>query len=512
MQRIGLSATCEPVDEAARFLVGHERSCTIAVTGEPGAMELTVEPLPEDVGFLAHLVERIGQELDRNRSTLIFTNTRSLAERLGWALRRRHTEWDDQIAVHHSSIATAGRRLVERRFKHGRLRAVVSSTSLELGIDIGSVDGVVLVHPPGEVVRLLQRIGRSGHEPGRPRRGLVLAAGSGELLEAAVTCASLWPPQLEPLQSTDVPLDVLCQHLLGMATCSDWTAEDAYSLTRRAHPYRHLTRADFDDCLDYLCGRRRDGTDWLPPRLVRTGDSFTIIDQRTARIVRRNLGAIIDEEPRRVVLRLVEKEESRRFADSPAGLDREVEIGSLDELYADHLQPGDRFLLDGRCLECRHSGPGDVLVEEVPGRPAVPRWRSEQQLLGPDLARRIFLLREQAAEALRDGGVDALRRLLACDYGLQASAIDQLVDFVHCQEAVSEIPEARTMLVECVHSGDSWDYYIHTPLAHRANDALARVAAARLARDLGRAAASIVADLGFALLLRRSLRRRSRTI
>jgi ATP-dependent Lhr-like helicase len=504
MQRIGLSATCEPVEEAARYLVGHERDCKIAVSGEPGVIEVNVEPLPEDIGFLAQIVERIGQELDRNRSTLIFTNTRSLAERLGWALRRRYPEWDEQIAVHHSSIAAAGRRLVERRFKHGRLRAVVSSTSLELGIDIGTVDGVVLVHPPGEVVRLLQRIGRSGHEPGRPRRALVLAAGSGELLEAAVTCASLWPPQLEALRSTDAPLDVLCQHLLGMSMSSDWTADEAYALVRRAYPYRNLTRPDFDACVDYLCGRRGDGTEWLPPRLVRSGDSFTILDERTARIVRRNFGTIVDEEARRVALRVVGEKEPQGLTDPPAGLEREVEIGSLDELYADHLQPGDRFLLDGRCLECRYAGPGDVLVDEVPGRPAVPRWRSDQQLLGPELARRVFLLREQAAESLRSGGVEALCRLLACDYGLQASAIDQLVDFIRCQEAVSEIPEARMLLAEFVHRGDSWDYYIHTPLAHRANDALARVATLRLARDLGRTATSIVADLGFALLMRRS--------
>src|SRR5204862_1314748 len=112
--------------------------------------------------FLAQLLGVVGPQLEVNRSTLLFTNTRALAERLAWGLRRRYPEWDDQIAVHHSALAADRRRRVERRLKRGRLRAVVCSTSLELGIDIGSVDLVVLVHPPGDVVRLLQRVGRAG--------------------------------------------------------------------------------------------------------------------------------------------------------------------------------------------------------------------------------------------------------------------------------------------------------------------------------------------------------------
>jgi len=497
IQRIGLSATCAPAEEAARFLVGSDRRCQIAQTADDGRLELVIEPLREDTGFLGQLVERMGAELERNRSTLIFTNTRSLAERLGWALRRRFTEWDREIAVHHSSIAAAGRRSVERRFKHGRLRAIVSSTSLELGIDVGAVDGVVLIHPPGEVVRLLQRVGRSGHEPGRLRRGVVLTAGAGELLEAAVTCASLSPAQLESLRVPDAPLDVLCQHLLGMATVGAKTVDDMFAIVRRAYPYRGLTRQDFENCLSYLCGQRADGTEWIPPRLLKTNDSFSLIDQRTLRILRQNVGTIIEDEPRRVMLRLCQGADEE--------LDSEREVGSLDEAFADRLQPGDRFLLDGRCLECRDAGPAEVLVDEVVGRPAVPRWRSEPSLLGPELAQRIFLLRVQAADALREGGTAALRKLLRQDYSLQTTAVEELVALFECQDYVSEIPGARVLLLESVHNGGGWEYYVHTPLAHAANDALARVAVFRLARDFGASATSVVADLGFAILMRRSL-------
>src|SRR5262249_24926253 len=159
---------------------------------------------------------------------------------------------------------------IEQRLKRGRLRAVVSSTSLELGIDIGSVDLVVLVHPPGGVVRLLQRVGRSGHAPSGARRGLVLTATPAELLEAAGSAASGRSAQCEQLRVPAVPLDVLCQQLLGMAAARAWSADEAFALVRRAYPYRDLARADFDDCLRYLSGGAEgDTTDWLPARLRR---------------------------------------------------------------------------------------------------------------------------------------------------------------------------------------------------------------------------------------------------
>src|SRR5207249_10759289 len=134
-------------------------------------LELIVKPRPPGVRFRSQLLDVVSPAIEANRSTLLFTNSRALAERVGWALRRRHSAWDEQIAVHHSSVAAERRRRVEKRLKRGRLRAAISSTSLELGIDIGSVDQVVLVHPPGDVVRLLQRVGRSGHLPGQARRG-----------------------------------------------------------------------------------------------------------------------------------------------------------------------------------------------------------------------------------------------------------------------------------------------------------------------------------------------------
>jgi ATP-dependent Lhr-like helicase len=481
IQRIGLSATCAPQGEVGRFLVGLDRPCTVACVPEQRGVALAVELLPENErGFLHRLIDRLTPELERHATTLIFTNARGLAERLTWALRQRLPHFAGQIAAHHSSLAALRRRLVERRFKGGCLRAVVSSTTLELGVDIGSVELVVLVHPPGGVVRLLQRLGRSGHGPAGLRRGLVLTTTAGELLEAAVTGAASRLSQIESLQLPQQPLDVLCQHLAGMATARLWHSDEAFALVRRAIPYQGLSRRDFDDCLMYLSGRHRDGRSWLPPRLRWEDDHFVIADDRTRRLLLRNLGTILADEPRPV-----------RLLDGTA-------VGSVDEPYADRLQPGDRFVLDGRCLEFKALTWEAVEVSEVFGRPLVPRWHGDGLPLSRELAQRLVALRCHAAAALRDGP-GTLRRLLCEDYHLGAAAVSVLTTYFQQQESVSEIPDSQSLLIERLRHDGVHEFYVHTPLHRAANDALARVAARRLSRDLVRSVSSLVADLGLLL-------------
>lgn len=494
-QRIGLSATAAPLEETARYLVGTGRSCVIAQVPEGGVPRLRIAPLEQRAGFLGPLVSRLTPELRSHRATLIFTNTRSLAERLAWALRRHLPDWDSLIAVHHSALAAARRREVEEGFKAGRLRVVVSSTSLELGIDIGSVELAVLVHPPVDVVRLLQRVGRAGHGPGRVRQGLVLTATPAELLEAAVTASSGRARQCELLQVPRHPLDVLCQQLVGMAAGGTRSADEAFALVRRAAPFRDLSRRDFDDCLAYLFGLDRETEPWLPARLQGDTTSFSIRDEATARLLRRNLGTILAEESVAVLLQPAGAPVDDIEADPPRL------VGTVDEGFAERLQPGDRFLLDGRCLECRRRDAGAVLVDEVLGRPRIPRWAGEGLPLSPELARRLFVLRTQAVEALRDGP-EALARLLQQEYELGPDAAALLVEFFHGQECISEIPDEKTLLIEVVAVPGGDACYLHTPLNRAGNDALARVAVHRLVRDHGRSATSLVADLGLGLMVR----------
>jgi ATP-dependent Lhr-like helicase len=485
-QRIGLSATCTPLADAARFLAGASRPCTIAHVPDTAPLHLGVELLEADGTFFTRLLDRLSQELSAYRSTLIFTNTRRMAERVAFALRRRHPEWDQEIAVHHSALARERRRIIERQFKRGWLRAVVSSTSLELGIDVGPVDNVVLVHPPGGVVRLLQRVGRGGHAPGRPRRGLILAAGAGALFEAAVTAASGLSSQCERLRLPEHPLDVLCQHLLGMAAARPWTADEAYALVRRAACYENLPRGDFEDCLHYLAGQSQEGETWLPVRLRQQGEAWTIRDAKTAHWLRRNIGSILTEETRRVVV-----------GDEIANCNL---IGEVDAAFGNQLQPGDRFLLDGRCLELRRQVRRTLLVEEVFGRPPAPHWGGSGWPLSSELAERLFVLRSQMAETLRDNPA-TFAWMLQHDYGLHPAAVTHLVEYFERQEAVSEVPDSRTLLIEAVRRDHGWEYYGHTPLNRSDNDALMRVAVFRLMHRHGRRALSLVTDLGFLLVL-----------
>jgi Lhr-like helicase len=211
-------------------------------------------------------------------------------------------------------------------------------------------------------------------------------------------------------------------------------------------------------------------------------------------LLRRNLGTILAEPACEVYLTAAPR------AGEPAAED--IVVGQVDLRFAERLRPGDRFLLDGRCLQVRSVRPEESVlrVEEVTGRAVVPRWGGDGWPLSTELARRLYLLRIQAAEALREGN-DALAQMLRRDYGLDDPAVLKLAAFFQRQECVSEIPDIASCLVEAIVHDDGADYYIHTPLNRLGNDALARVAVHRLARDRGRTAASIVADLGFALLV-----------
>lgn len=494
IQRIGLSATCTPLAQVARFLVGVGRSCAVAAAPDRSEKHFAVEPLFENLeyspGWLSAVLDRLDHEFVPHRTTLIFTNTRNLAERLTWALRRRYPDRQDDIGVHHSALSPIRRRIVERRMKQGRLWVVVSSTSLELGIDIGSVVQVVFIHPPGGVVRLLQRVGRSGHRPDEPRRGLLLTASPSELLESVVTACSGQDGQIEPVRIIGSPLDVLCQQIVGMAMADRWTPTAALDLIRRAAPFHNLTRQDFDDCLDYLSGRKRDGTPWLPARLSWNGDRFTIADERTSRLLRRNLGTILTEDSCAIRLRAPTDDDAQRTH----------AIGDVDMVYAERLQPGDRFVLDGRCLELKEREHNALLVDEAWGRPLIPRWLGAGAPMSGELARRLFLFRTQAAELLRDGS-ETLHGWLRSDYRLGDAAIAILAEYLCQQECVSEIPVLSALLIESVAMQSCIEYFVHTPLPRSANETIARVLLHRWRHTPRAKAKTLASDLGLYVLV-----------
>lgn len=504
--RLGLSATCRPAEPVAHFLVGPGRTCRVIDAPPPDGsppVDLAVESLLNaDEG--AHrgltyrrLLKRLGVAVDANRTTVVFANTRALAEKITHDLRvalggPAGTPAVEAVAAHHSALDAGRRRAVEAALKEGSLRAVVTSTSLELGVDIGSADLAVQVGLPGGVSRLLQRVGRSGHRVGVASRGLILAATPAELAGAVVTVKAAREGRVEPIKGISAPLDVLCQQLIGMACGGEWGCDDAFALVRRAGPMAALTRADFDACMNFLAGdlaapagafEPEPGATpkWTAPRVWRRSGLFGIRSPRVVRWFRGNVGTITSEESVRVTV-------------------DGVDVGTVEASYAERLQSGDRFVLDGRSLEFRRLEGLSLLAKPGGGDPALPRWSSDRQTLTPELAAELGRFRSESARRLADGP-QALRAWL-CDsegHDLDPEAAALLVALFEAQERISEVPGPTALLVEEYPNELGVTYAFHAPLGRSACEALGRATAARLGRKLGRDLTLTAADLGWAL-------------
>ncbi|ADV61289.1 DEAD/DEAH box helicase domain protein [Isosphaera pallida ATCC 43644] len=525
-----------------------------------------VNLLRADEGFhrglsYRRLLARLEQEIRANRSTVIFANTRAFAERLTHDLRARfHSNvptpyignagdlignrlCDHQVAsrvqlnarlkiehsrlvravsappqghpgdlvadkvtelvaVHHSALDATRRREVEHRLKTGQLRAVVTSTSLELGVDLGTADLTVLVGPPDSVQRCLQRVGRAGHSIEATPRGLIVTVGPAELLSALVTARAAREGRIEPIAVPRVPLDVVCQHLVGMACAGEWEVERAYELIRRADPTSTLSREDFLDCLSYLAGESsapasafepEPGANprWSGPRIWKAHGSFGAKSGRILRWFRMNVGTIHAEETIRVLV-------------------DGVELGTLEAVYAERLSRGDRFVLDGRALEVVRGEEGGILLARATGgEPNLPRWTSDRLSLSRQLAKEVFATRVQVRDLLR-GSPDDLAQWLRAEFQHdEPDAVETLRALIEAQERCSVVPESDSVLIEdgpledwsgeLTNSGSGRLWVFHAPLGRAACETLGRAVAARWGRRLRRDLGLTAADLGWAL-------------
>jgi ATP-dependent Lhr-like helicase len=510
--RLGLSATCRPAEPVARFLVGPGRTCRVVEAPVPGgtpALELRVESLVKsDEGphrglSYRRLLRRLGQALGRNRTTVVFANTRAFTEKITHDLRRSIENGADAIAAHHSALDAQRRREVEKALKAGALKAVVTSTSLELGVDIGSADLTVQVGLPGGVSRCLQRVGRSGHQVGVASRGVLLAATAAELAGAVVTAEAARAGRVEPLRPIAAPLDVVCQQLIGMACGGEWACDDAFALLCKTEPMANLARCDFDACLSFLAGdlasppgafEPEPGAPprWTAPRIWRRNGWFGIRSRRVIRWFWNNVGTITSEESVRVL------------ADG-------VEVGTLEGAYAERLQAGDRFVLDGRALEFRRLEAAIVHARAADGEPSLPRWSSDRQALSTELALDLARFRDESARRLADGP-EVLHDWLVETHDLAPDAAEVLVRLFEAQEQRSEVPPLDALLIEESPHEDGFAYTFHAPLSRSSCEALGRAFAARLGRRFGRDLALVVADLGWSIRLPDGARLRSEEI
>ncbi len=507
--RIGLSATVSPLEAVAEFLVGPGRACRIAeVTQRKPARIEVFSPLRDHAypaaGFTAsRVLAELGTWIAQKRTTLIFTNTRSGAESIGLRLKQLLPALAKLIEVHHASLDRTVRLEVEDRLKRGELRAVVCSTSLELGIDIGAIDTVVMISAPKGVARALQRIGRSGHSMGETSHGVLVASNINDLAECAVTARMMERRELEPLKFTENPLDVLAQTLVGLAVFESVTPDEAFALVRRSHPYRALARAQFDRVLHYLAGggaalERQYQNIFGKVRLDARG-CLVPAGPRVTRDYYQNIGTIASES-------MVQVRLGRR------------NLGQVEESFMKGLRVGDVFVLNGRTIRLVETR---LLTAKVAAAdssvPTVPRWYANKMPLGSGLAAEVVRLRTQLAEAFagpapvagRASADEATARrqaaalqILCDDYRLSARNARALTEHFVLQARVSVIPTGAFFLVEHVAQAGLVHYFFHSLIGRSANDALSRIIAQRLHEAKGGNARATIDDYGFMLTVK----------
>ncbi len=352
LRRIGLSATVENPAALARFLAPR----TTILAADPGpdpdiSMLETDEAPPWSGGGGRYAIPAILNQIARHRTTLIFHNTRAQAELFFHDLWLANTE-DLPIGIHHGSLSREQRERVEQAMTAGALRAVVCTGSLDLGIDWGDVDLVIQVGAPKNVKRLVQRIGRANHRYNAPSKALLVPANRFEVVECQAALDAVRAHALDGEPRGPGPRDVLCQHILATACAGPFDADALYAEVTTAGPYAHLSRADFDACLDFVAtgGYALKAYDrWQ--RLKKTGGKWHLRDPRAAALIRQNLGTIIDIETLKVRLR-----------------NHGTPLGEVEESFAATLTPGDTFLIGGQIV--RYEGLREMTVEvsKTPGR------------------------------------------------------------------------------------------------------------------------------------------------
>lgn len=504
--RIGLSATVWPLETMAQFLVGTQRDCAIVNVQQRKAARIELfsplrrNPYPPAGYTATRVLKELGGVVAGKRTTLIFTNTRSGAESIGLRLKQVLPDLANQIEVHHASLDRTVRLEVEDRLKRGELRAVVCSTSLEMGIDIGSIDLVVMVSAPKGVARALQRLGRSGHSMNETSHGLLVASNINDLAECAVTARMMERRALEPIRISTHPFDVLAQHLVGLAVYESVTLDEAYALVRRAYPFRQLSRADFDRVVRYLEGggtalERNYRSVFGKLRLDAQGH-LALPSPRVAREFYQNIGTISSETM--VTVQLGRKA-----------------LGQVEESFMRGLRPGDVFVLNGRTVRLTETRLLTARVVAAPSSvPTVPRWNANKMPLASGLAEEVTRLRGELAAMLQPGGpaetaepsaeqvtraVDWLRHA----YQLSHDNARALAEHFTLQARVSSIPTGSFLLVESYAEGDLQHYFFHALIGRSANDALSRIVARRIQSTRGGNALVTIDDYGFLVSLRR---------
>ncbi|MFZ0913268.1 MAG: DEAD/DEAH box helicase [Candidatus Korobacteraceae bacterium] len=493
--RIGLSATQKPIEEIAHFLTGAGRPAPAVVNiGHRRKLDLAVEVPPSELGPVAsnemwgEIYDRIAELALQHRSTLVFVNTRRLAERVALHLGERIGE--ELVAAHHGSLARKLRLNAERKLKNGEIRLLVATASLELGIDIGNIDLVCQINSPRAIAVALQRVGRAGHWRGAVPKGRLFATTRDDLVECAAAVRAIKQGDLDRIQIPVAPLDILAQQIVAMCSCEDWDEDALFDCVRRAYPYGGLRREEYDRILEMLSQGIAAKRGRYGAYLFRDMVNRRLRGRRGARLAAITSGGAI---PDTALFTVVVQPD-------------EIVVGTVDEDFAVESNAGDIMLLGNTSWRIRRieSNSGRLLVEDAHGAPPnIPFWRGEAPARTDELSHHVAELRERVSallpntaplavplnsEAVDGEGKPTKARLrgiesspevqnavawLKDECGLDDSGAEQLVEYIVTGRAVlTEVPTQDCIIAErFFDEGGGMQLIIHAPFGGRINKA-----------------------------------------
>jgi ATP-dependent Lhr-like helicase len=502
--RIAAGATLEPLDQCARFLVGYEngkeRDCKIIDARFVKKMDIKLlsptknllyTPAEVTTSLMYKLLDKLIRE---HKTTLVFTNTRSGTERCVHHLKQMfpNVYTEEQIGAHHSSVSREIRHEIEDKLKKGELKVCVSSTSLELGIDIGHIDLVVQLGSPKSITRLVQRIGRGGHTLEKTSVGRVIAMDRDDQVELAVMIQQAYKYFLDKIQIPENCLDVLAQHLMGMSLEKKWNIKEAFNLIRNSYCYRNLKWEDFISVLEFLSGayhsledKKVYGKIWFDPKDMMFGRRG-----KYARVIYSlNVGTIPDEVKIKV-----------RTLDGKY-------IGSIEEEFLQRLMPGDIFVLAGKTYEFKRAKQVTAYVVPVKEkRPTVPAWFSEMLPLSFELALKIQEFRGKMFKLVKEKRKDEVVKWLLKNYYLDAWSANSIYEYFLWEYRflkslnAKRFPDEKTILIEnYIDEKGNQNIIFHTLFGRRINDALSRAFGYLLTKKLKKSVGLTISDNGFVI-------------
>ena len=439
-QRIGLSATQRPLEEIAKFLVGAgtDASCEIVDLGHQRDIELAIETPPSDLEAVApreqwgDIYDRLAALIESHKTSLLFVNTRALAERVTHNLAERLG--GDAVASHHGSLAKERRLLVERRLKEGTLKALVATASLELGIDIGSIDLVCQIGSPRSITAFLQRVGRSGHRLSVRPHGRLFPTTRDELIECAALVRAARAGRLDRIVQPVAPLDVLAQQIVAECACEDWDEDALFALMRKAAPFVDLSRKDYDEIVEMLAAGVGDGAGRAPRLLHHDRINRVLRGRRGARMTALTNGGTIPETGDYPVIKEPD----------------EIKVGSVNEDFAMESMAGDIFLLGSTSWRIRRVTQGTVRVIDAQGAPpTIPFWLGEAPGRTVELSEEVGRLREEVAA--RPDEPATVAAMLRRQCALTDLGAEQLIEYVRASvDALGIVPSAKKRRVRAI--------------------------------------------------------------